>query len=221
MKVVITGSSGMVGQGVLLECLVNSSITDVLVINRKPIASKHPKINEVLIDNFFKLDSIKQQLTGYDACYFCIGISGLGKDEAEYSKTTYNLTINFAKVFLEQNSKNVFCYVSGAGTDSTEKRRTMWARVKGKTENTLLKMPFKSAYMFRPGYIQPLKGVKSRTNWYSLIYKLLSPIYLILKHFPSSATNTINIGKAMIKVVEGNYSNNILNNKEINEIVKE
>jgi len=221
MKVIITGSSGMVGQGVLLECLENPNITHVLVINRKPIASDHPKINEVLIDNFFKLDSIKQQLIGYDACYFCIGTSALGKDEAEYSKTTYNLTINFAKVFLEQNSKSVFCYVSGAGTDSTEQGRTMWARVKGKTENTLLKMSFKSAYMFRPGYIQPLKGVKSRTNWYSLIYKLFSPIYLILKQFPSTATNTINIGKAMIKVVEGNYSNNILNNKEINELVKE
>jgi uncharacterized protein YbjT (DUF2867 family) len=221
MKVVITGSSGMVGQGVLLECLEHPNVTEVLVINRKSIASKHPKINEVLIDNFFEFDSIEQQLIGYDACFFCIGTSAVGKKETEYTKTTYNLTIDFAKAFVKQNINSVFCYVSGAGTDSTEKGRTMWARVKGKTENTLLKMHFKSAYMFRPGYIQPLKGVKSRTNWYSLIYSFFSPIYLILKHFPATATNTINIGKAMIKAAEGNYTNNILNNKEINELAKE
>jgi uncharacterized protein YbjT (DUF2867 family) len=221
MKVVITGSSGMVGQGVLLECLDNDEVSEVLVVNRKSIGLKNPKIKEVLVNNFFKLDDIKQNLKGFDACFFCIGTSAIGKNEADYSKLTFDLTINFAKAFLEQSQNSVFCYVTGAGTDSTGKGRTMWARVKGKTENTLLNMPFKSAYMFRPGYIQPLKGVKSRTNWYSFIYKLFSPIYLILKHFPTTATNTINIGKAMIKVAEGNYSTKILGNKEINELAKE
>jgi len=220
MKVVITGSSGMVGQGVLLECLESHNVKEVLVVNRKPLNFVDPKIKEVLIDNFFELDSTKQSLKGYSACFFCIGTSVIGKNEEEYSKITYDLTTNFAKTFLEQNEDSVFCYVTGAGTDSTEQGRTMWARVKGKTENTLLNMSFRSAYMFRPGYIQPLKGIKSATNWYSIIYAVFKPVYILLKHFPSSATNTINIGKAMIKVTEGNHPIKILNNKEINELAE-
>jgi uncharacterized protein YbjT (DUF2867 family) len=221
MKVVITGSSGMVGEGVLQECIESTAVKEILVVNRKTANSKNPKIKEVVIKDFFNLGEIAQNMKGYDACFFCIGTSAVGKDEETYTKITYDLTLNFAETFLEQNKNSIFCYVTGAGTDSTEQGRTMWARVKGRTENKLLAMPFKSAFMFRPGYIQPLKGVTSSTNWYSLIYKLFSPVYLILKHFPSTATNTVNIGKSMIEVAKGNYSRNILGNKEINELAKE
>lgn len=221
MKVIITGSSGMVGKGVLLECLESSKIAEVLAVNRKPLLLKNPKLKEVLIDNFFEFDAIKQEMKGYDACFFCIGTSAVGKKEEEYHKITYDLTINFAKAFLDQNINSIFCYVSGAGTDSTQQGRMMWARIKGKTENALLNLPFKSSYMFRPGYIQPLKGIKSTSNWYSVLYALFSPLYLILKHFSDTATNTINMGKAMINVADGNYSTKILANKEINELAKE
>ena len=211
----------MVGEGVLKECLEDAEVKEILIVNRRSASLKNEKIKEIIIHNFLNLDEVEQSLKGFDACFFCIGTSAIGKKEKEYNKITYDLTINFAKKFLEQNKNSVFCYVTGAGTDSTEQGRIMWARVKGKTENKLLEMPFKSAYMLRPGYIQPLKGVKSSTNWYSLIYKIFSPIYLILKHFPATATNTINIGKAMIRVAKGDYSSKILGNKEINELTKE
>lgn len=220
MKIIITGSSGMVGEGVLKECLEDSAVSDILLLNRSSINTNKNKIKEVLISDFFDLKKIEQDIKGFDACFFCIGTSAVGKKEPEYYKITYKLTINFAELFLGQNPNSVFCYVSGAGTDSSEKGRSMWARVKGKTENKLLNMPFKSAYMFRPGYIQPLKDVKSGTNWYFLLYKVFSPIYLILKHFPSAATNTINIGKAMIRVADGNYPIKLLGNKEINELAE-
>ena len=185
MKVVITGTSGMVGKGVLLECLDSEFVKQILIINRRSIGIDHPKLKEVLIDDFFHLEEIKSDLTGYDACFFCLGTSAIGKSEEEYTKITYDLTINFAQTFLEQNAQSSFIYVSGTGTDSTEQGRAMWARVKGKTENKLLTMSFKSAFMFRPGYIQPLRGVKSRTNWATIFYAVFSPVYLVLKHFPS------------------------------------
>jgi hypothetical protein len=137
-----------------------------------------------------------------------------------YSRITYELTVNFAEVFISQSPNSVFCYVTGQGTDSTEKGKVMWARVKGKTENTILNMGFKAAYMFRPNYIQPMKGVKSKT-WYSLIYTFFSPIYLVLKHFPSLATNSENIGLAMIKLTEGKYLVTVLGNREINKVAEE
>lgn len=216
-KVVITGTTGMVGKGVLLECLDSDKISEVLIVNRSSLNIEHPKLKEILVSDFFNLENIKQDLKNYDACFFCLGTSAVGKSEEDYSKITYDLTINFANTFIDQNPNSVFCYVSGAGTDSTEKGQTMWARVKGKTENAILKMPFKAAYMFRPGYIQPLRGIKSRTNWYSIIYALFSPIYLILKHFPSTATNTTNHGLAMINVLLQKPTITILHNKEINE----
>ncbi len=221
MKILITGSSGMVGQGVLQECIESAEVEDVLIVNRKSVHPKNAKVKEILINDFFELDEIEQDMKGFDACFFCIGTTSLGKNEEDYRRITYDLTINFAKTFLKQNANSVFCYVTGAGTDSSEQGRTMWARVKGKTENDLLNMPFKSAYMFRPGYIQPLKGVTSSTNWYSLLYKVFSPIYYILKHFPATATNTVHIGRAMILVAKGNHPTKILGNKEINELVNE
>jgi|TARA_B110000977_G_scaffold191962_1_gene264825 uncharacterized protein YbjT (DUF2867 family) len=204
MKVVITGSSGMVGQGVLQECIESDAVKEILLVNRIPIKLSNPKIKEVLVENFFELDTAQTDLQGYDACYFCIGTSVLGKTEEVYSRITYELTVNFAAVFISHSPNSVFCYVTGQGTDSTEKGKGMWARVKGKTENTILNMGFKAAYMFRPNYIQPMKGVKSKT-WYSLIFTFFSPIYLVLKHFLSLATNSENIGLAMIKLTEGKH----------------
>jgi len=220
-KVVITGTTGMVGKGVLLECIDHPSIENILIVNRSSVGITHPKVKEVLIEDFFELSSVSDELNGFDACFFCLGITSIGQSEASYTKTTYDLTLNFAETFIDQNVKSIFCYVSGTGTDSSEKGRTMWARVKGKTENRLLEMPFKRAYMFRPGYIQPLRGIKSKTQWYALLYLIFKPIYLILKHFPSTATNTTNMGLAMINSLEGKYAKSILENKEINELAQQ
>ncbi|MFI5237978.1 MAG: NAD-dependent epimerase/dehydratase family protein, partial [Ignavibacteriales bacterium] len=177
IRAIITGVTGMVGEGVLHECLLHPDIESVLVINRKPCGVKHNKLKEIIHKDFFDLSSIKNQLAGHNACYFCAGVSSVGKKEDEYKRITYDLTLNFANTLVKLNPEMTFCYVSGVGTDSTEKGRSMWARVKGKTENDLMKLPFKAAYMFRPGYIQPTKGLK---NSYK-IYKVFTPFYPILK----------------------------------------
>lgn len=217
-SVLITGSTGMVGKGVLLECIDHKNIEKILLINRSSVGIRHAKVEEVIVNDFFNLESVEEAMKKYDACFFCLGISSVGQSEENYSKITHELTLNFAKIFKEKNPNSIFCYVSGTGTDSSEKGRSMWARVKGKTENDLLKLGFKKAYMFRPGYIQPLRGIKSKTNWYQALYNVFWPLYLILKHFPTTATNTINIGLAMIHTLNGNYPNTILNNKEINQL---
>jgi len=218
LNIIITGSTGMVGKGVLLECLDHPSIERVLVVNRETVHVQHDKLQEVIVPDFFNMEDIKTQFKGYDICFFCAGTTAVGKSEELYYKITYELTIHFAKTFKEQNPDSMFCYVSGTGTD--EKSRIMWARVKGKTENTLLNMGFKAAYMFRPGYIQPLKSIRSKTKVYDLLYTVFSPIYGILKHFPGAATNTSNVGKAMINVVEKGYKNTILGNRDINILAK-
>jgi uncharacterized protein YbjT (DUF2867 family) len=220
-KVVITGTTGMVGKGVLLECMDHSSIENILIVNRSPLGITHPKVKEVLIEDFFDLSSVLDELKGFDACFFCLGITSIGQSEASYTRTTYDLTVNFAEAFIDQNVKSIFCYVSGAGTDSSEKGNSMWARVKGKTENRLLEMPFKRTYLFRPGYIQPLRGIKSKTGWYQALYNVFWPVYLILKHFPATATNTTNMGLAMINSLDGKYAKSILENKEINELAQQ
>jgi len=217
-KVIITGTTGMVGQGVLLECIDHQSIEQILLVNRSSAGIEHPKVKEVLVNDFFDLSAIKEDLRGYDACFFCLGITSIGQSEENYSKITYDLTLNFANAFIEKNKESIFCYVSGTGTDSSEKGRTMWARVKGKTENDLLALGFKGAYMFRPGYIQPLRGIKSKTNWYQALYNVFWPIYMVLKHFPSTATNTTNMGLAMINTLDRKCSETILENKEINQL---
>lgn len=197
IKTIITGVTGMVGEGVLHECLLHPEVESVLVINRKPCGVKHKKLKEIIHKDFSDLSSIEDQLAGYNACYFCAGVSSVGKKEDEYRHITYDLTLNFAKTLFKLNSDMTFCYVSGVGTDSTEKGRSMWARVKGKTENDLLKFGFKDAYMLRPGYIQPIKGLK---NSYK-IYKVFVPFYPILKTlFPTYVVSLEELGKAMINV---------------------
>jgi nucleoside-diphosphate-sugar epimerase len=220
-KVIITGTTGMVGKGVLLECIDADNIEQILLVNRKSANIFHPKVKEVLVNDFFDLSGIKEELKNHNACFFCLGITSIGQSEEDYTKITYDLTLNFANSFIEFNKQSVFCYVSGTGTDSSEKGRSMWARVKGRTENSLLKMPFKAAYMFRPGYIQPLRGIKSKTQWYTAIYAVFKPIYTALKHFPSTATNTTNMGLAMINTADGKYKKTILDNIDINELAKQ
>jgi len=197
LNAIITGATGMVGEGVLHECLLHPDVESVLVINRKPCGVTHEKLKEIIHEDFFDLSAIEDQLAGYNACFFCAGISSVGKKQDEYRHITYDLTMNFARVVLNKNLDTTFCYVSGSGTDSTEKGRIMWARVKGKTENDLLKLPFKDAYMFRPGYIQPIKGLKNAYKF----YKLAAPFYPILKIiFPGYVVSLEELGKAMINV---------------------
>ena len=206
----------MVGRGILLECLKNKDIDKVISIGRKPLDIQNEKIDEIIVDDFRELKSDNEKLQNSTACFFAAGISALGLTEEKYYEITHDLTLHLAKICYELNPNSIFCYVSGAGTDSSEKGRMMWARVKGKTENDLLKIDFKSVYLFRPGYIQPMDGIKSRTALYNALYMVFKPIYFILKAFPSSATSTRNLAKAMINTISKGYSENILENKDIN-----
>src|ERR1035437_8053090 len=205
MKVILFGSTGMVGQGVLKECLKDPLVETVLVVNRQTCGVTDPKLKEVIHINFFDISSISKDLTGYNTCLFCLGVSSAGMKEVDYHRMTYELTTKIASVLLNLNHEMTFCYISGAGTDSSEEGHTMWARVKGKTENKLLKMPFKSAYMFRPVFIQPMGGEKSKTKLYNLLLPIFKPLYFFLKYFESIATNTETLGKAMIIAASKGY----------------
>jgi NAD dependent epimerase/dehydratase family len=201
IKAIITGATGMVGEGVLHGCLNHPDVESVLVINRKSCGVKHDKLKEIIHKDFFNLTPIESQMAGYNACFFCAGVTSIGKKENEYRHLTYDMTMNFAETLVKVNSGQsrtmTFCYVSGMDTDSTENGKRMWARVKGKTENDLMKLPFKNAYMFRPGYIQPIKGLK---NTYT-VYKFLVPFYSILKTlFPKYTVTLKEVGQAMINV---------------------
>jgi len=217
VRVIVTGASGMVGEGVLHECLQCNSISEVLVIGRTPCGVTHPKLTEIIHKNFFDLTAIENQLTGYDACYFCLGVTSLGKKEAEYFDLTYTLTITFAETLAKLNKEMVFCYVSGASTDSTEKGRVMWARVKGKTENELLKMPFKNAYMFRPGYMHPTKSLQHAHKFYSYI-KWMYPILKAIA--PNTVSTLAQLGSAMINASLYGYPKTILEVSDINKLAE-
>ncbi|MFY9823657.1 MAG: NAD(P)H-binding protein [Thermoanaerobaculia bacterium] len=217
MKVVIFGATGMVGEGVLRECLEDPRVESVLVVGRNRVRLTDPKIQEILHADFLDFKPIQSQLAGYDACFFCLGVSAAGMKEADYRRLTYDVTLAAAAALVEVSLNLTFCYVSGEGTDSTEQGRAMWARVKGKTENALLRLPFKVAYMFRPGYIQPLKGVRSKTWWYQAFYTVLAPAYPLLRRLaPKYVTTTVNVGRAMIRVAAEGYPQRILGSKDIN-----
>ncbi|MFC2134378.1 NAD-dependent epimerase/dehydratase family protein [Bacteroidota bacterium] len=212
IKTIITGSTGMVGEGVLHECLQHPDVESVLVINRKARGVQHPKLKEIIHKDFFDLPKIEDQLKGYNTCYFCAGVSSIGKKEEEDRRVTYDLTMNFAETLLKLNPGMTFTYVSGVGTDSTEKGKSMWGRIKGKTENDLLKLQFKSAYMFRPGYIQPIKGLK---NTYTA-YKVLSPFYPLFKTlFPKYVCTLEDLGKSMINITMNGYDKTVLECRDI------
>jgi uncharacterized protein YbjT (DUF2867 family) len=221
ISAIITGATGMVGKGVLLECLQNESVAKVLVLNRRPLGMQHPKLREVIHPNFYDLSAIEADLRGYNACYFCLGTSAYRMKEEDYRRITFDLTLHVANTLLRLNPGITFCYVSGQGTDSSEKGRLMWARVKGKTENTLLAMPFQGAYMFRPGFIQPLDGIQSSTPLYNRIYKVISPLFPLIKAvFPAGVTTTRAVGKAMIAVVQHGSPQRVLETADINRLAE-
>ncbi len=216
MKVIITGATGMVGKGVLLECLDHPAIEQVLTICRTTLSMEHPKLKELIHANFLDFSSIKEQLPGYDACYLCMGVSAGGMTEGTYHVLTFVYTLTLAEVLLKQNPGMICTYVSGQGTDSTEKGRAMWARVKGKTENALLNLGFKQAYMFRPGVIIPLRGIKSKTKNYQFIYNYFMWLIRLIKVIaPNTIVNTTQIGKSMIKISMQGYNKKIIHPKDI------
>ncbi|MBX2922231.1 MAG: NAD-dependent epimerase/dehydratase family protein [Chitinophagaceae bacterium] len=184
IKVIITGATGMVGEGVLQECIANPKVEKILLINRKPSGYSNSKIEEIIHSDLSDISTIAEKINGYDACYFCAGVSAVGMSEEQYTKVTYNLTLAFAKILLEISPQMTFCYVSGASTDSTEKGKQMWARVKGKTENDLMKLTFKAVYNFRPAFMKPSKGAKNVKGFYKVInalfpfFRLFSKTYL-------------------------------------------
>jgi hypothetical protein len=215
VRAIITGSTGMVGEGVLHECLMHPDVEHVLVINRKPCGISHPKLKEIIHDNFLDLSPVKEYLVTYNACFFCLGVSSIGMKEPQYFHLTYELTMNVANILSEQNQGMVFCYVSGASTDSTEKGRLMWAKVKGKTENDLMKLPFKKAYMFRPGYMQPTPGMKNTQKMYNYISWLYPALRFL---FPKFVCTLKELGIAMIHTVTIGSSKQVLEVKDIIEL---
>lgn len=217
MKVIITGASGMVGEGVLNECVFSEKVSSILVIGRRPCGYEHSKVKEILINDFMNLSGQEESLSGYDACFFCSGVSAVGKSEEEYTKITYDLTLYFANFLLKLNQGMVFSYVSGQGTDSTEKGFSMWARVKGKTENELIKLPFIKVYNFRPGYMHPTPGLKNTLSWYNYI-KIFYPLIKVIT--PNSATTLGELGQAMIKSVLQGYPKNTIEVPDILKIAK-
>ena len=220
MNVILFGATGMVGQGVLRECLLDPDVQQILSIVRTPSGQHDPKLRELIHSDFFDYSAIEPQLTGFDACFFCLGVSSAGMDEAKYTHLTYDLTLAAATALARLNPNMTFIYVSGAGTDSTERGRSMWARVKGKTENDLLKLPFRAAYMFRPGFIQPLHGIRSKTRLYQTFYTILNPILPLLKSaFPKYITTTEQLGRAMLRVAKQGYPSPILEMKDIDTLI--
>ncbi len=217
INVIITGTTGMVGEGVMHECLKDEAVGKVLVLNRRPCGVEHEKLEEIIHTDFFDFSSIQERLAGYNACYFCMGVSSVGMNEEKYHRLTFDITIGLARVFSEVNPNATFCYISGAGTDSTEKGRSMWARVKGKTENHVMQL-FSAGYAFRPGYIQPIRGL---SNTYK-IYKFISPFYPILKTlFPGYVCTLEDIGLAMIQVTKHPREPRILECRDITSTAHE
>ncbi|GAA0256388.1 epimerase [Cryptosporangium japonicum] len=218
MKVILFGATGMVGQGVLRECLLADDVTEVLSVGRTPLSRADPKLRELLLPSLDDLTPVADQLAGYDACYFCLGVSSVGLDEAAYRRITYDLTLGVARLLAERNPGSTFTYVSGQGTDSSEQGRTMWARVKGKTENDLLALPLET-YVFRPGFIQPMNGEGPRTPALRWGYRALAPVTkLATRAFPKYATTTEALGRAMLQVTREKPEPRVLGNPEITRL---
>jgi hypothetical protein len=212
IKAIITGVTGMVGEGVLLECISHPEVEQILILTRKPSGFNHPKVKEIIHQNFHDLTAIGSSLSGYNACFFCLGVSSVGMKEPEYKRLTYDLTLHVAKTLVEFNSEMTFCYISGAGTDSTESGKSMWATVKGKTENDLLKLPFKKAYMFRPGVIQATPGQRNILKFYKYMGWLMPIIKFTLPNYISTMKQ---LGSAMIHAVANGYEKNVIEVKDI------
>lgn len=219
MKAIIFGATGMVGQGVLRECLLDPGVEAVLTVGRTPTGQSHPKLRELVHADLLDYSAIEAQLTGYDACFFCLGISSAGTTEQEYERITYSIPVAAAQTLVKLNPGMTFVYISGAGADSSEKSRTMWARIKGKAENALLAMPFKATYVFRPAFIQPLHGIRSRTKIYNVLYAVFRPFVPLLKALaPGSATTTEQLGQAMIAVARHGLPKRVIESADISQI---
>ena len=218
MKVLIFGATGMIGQGVLRECLLDPGVRLVKTVGRSASGTTHPKLRQIFHDDMWDFRSIETELAGIDACFFSLGVTSAGMKEADYERVTYGITLAAAETLARLNPRMTFIYVSGAGTDSSEHGRIMWARVKGKTENALLRLPFQ-AYIFRPGVIQPLHGARSRTGWYRLHYVLTSPLLSTLRRaFPNQVLSTEKIGRAMLSVARHGAPQRVLESRDINAV---
>lgn len=217
LNVIIFGSSGMIRQAILQECIESTDVEKILVINRKSIGIQHPKITEIITNDITQF-TLPANATEYNVCMYSLGVSVVGLNEQQYHHIIYEIGVAIAEKLLKEIPNLCFCYVSGTATDSTEKGRVMWARVKGKFENKLLSMPFRAAYMFRPGYVQPLKGVKSKTGWYNAVYVVAKPIYFLLKPLKSLVTDSVTLSQAMLRAAANGYSKNILENRDINSL---
>lgn len=209
----------MVGQGVLRECLGDADVKEVIAVGRSAVGVRHEKLRQIVQVDLGDLSQCDNDLRKVDACFFCLGVSAFGRTEPEYRKITYDLTLGIATILLRLNSAMTFIYVSGAGTDSSERGRAMWARIKGATENALLRLPFARVAMFRPAIIQPLHGVTSKTGWYRLVYAVLAPIAPVLTRcFPSFVTTTEQVGRAMLQVAKHGAPKPILESRDINQV---
>jgi uncharacterized protein YbjT (DUF2867 family) len=219
MKVILFGATGMVGQGVLQECLRSGEVEAVLSIGRRMTGQSPPKLREIVHQDFADFFEIEGELSGYDACFFCLGVSSLGMKERDYRWVTYEFALAAAQTLARLNPAMTFIYVSGAGTDSSGRGATMWARVKGQTENAIFELPFKAAYAFRPAYIQPLGGIVPKTSWLRVVYAVAAPLYPMWKTlFPNYVTTTAQVGRAMIHVAREGAPKRVLENRDINEI---
>lgn len=219
MKVILFGSTGMIGQGALRECLLDSGVTEVLAVVRKPTGQQHPKLRELVHANFTDYGDLAHQLTGYDACFFCLGTSSAGMSEADYRRITHDFTLAAARVVLESNPAMTFIYISGEGADSTESSRVMWARVRGRTENDLFALPYKNVYAIRPAVIQPLDGIEARQTWTRLLYKAARPLVPVLGAvFPQYLTDTRRLGKAMLLIARDGAAGCVLHTSDVNAL---
>jgi len=216
MNVLILGATGMVGQGVLRECLLDDGVARVVTLGRSATGQAHPKLREIVHANLLDLTPIESELRGLDACFYSLGATAAGKSEAEYTRINYDLTLSVAGTLARLDPDMTFVYVSGMRTDSTERGRTMWARVKGRTENALLRLPFKAAYMLRPGIILPMHGIKSKTTLYRVMYTLMTPLYPALRAlFPRAITTTEHLGRVMLRLARSGYSKPVLEAADI------
>ncbi len=220
MNVLLFGATGMIGQGVLRECLRDPGVRSVVAVGRVASAHRHEKLRHVVTPDLTNLSAVSTEITGITACFFSLGVTAVGMTEQQYTAVTYDLTIAVARAIGRLNPNMTFIYVSGQGTDSSEKGRSMWARVKGRTENALLAMPFKM-YMFRPGAIIPLHGIRSRTGWYNAFYAVATPLYPLLRRiFPGSVTTTELLGRAMIAVAREGFDKRVLETADINRVAE-
>jgi len=217
VRIILFGATGMVGKGALRECLLDLEVESVLTVGRSATGQQHEKLREIVHKDFFNFSAIESNLTGYDACFFCLGVSSAGMTEHEYTRLTYDITMAAAQTLARLNPNMTFLYISGMGTDSSERGRSMWARVKGKTENALLRLPFKAAYMLRPGYIQPLHGIRSKTKLYQAFYTVMAPLYSSWKVLlPKYVTTTEQLGRAMIKIAKQGAPKHVLETRDFN-----